>query len=321
VHGVDADVIDAGRMRDVTRYARTVRALTRRFKATGAEAVLSWMPKAHFYAGPAAAARRVPAVWYQHGFADPSARSHAALQRLPARGVIATSATVAELQEAMRPRRPTRVVYPAVDPRLNDSAAPNDGLRVRRELGLAETGPVIGSVGRFQRWKGFHLLVEALPALREQWPEIACVIVGGEHPREPDYPALLERRAEELGVGAQLVLPGWQGEVAPWLAAMDVFVLLSRHEPFGMVIVESMAAGTPVVASETAGPREIVTDGVDGLLVDPTDTVQVSGAIARMLRESALRRSVVAAASARAQEFSLERYRHELERAVLELAE
>ena len=149
-HGVDADVVEAGRMRDVTRYARTVRALTRRMKATRAEAVLSWMSKAHFYAGPAASIRRLPAVWYQHGFADPSTRSHVALQRIPARGVIATSATVAGLQAAMRPKRPARVVYPAVDPRVTDSAVPTDALRARRELGLPEMGPLIGSVGRFQ---------------------------------------------------------------------------------------------------------------------------------------------------------------------------
>ena len=317
--GVDVDVIDAGRIREPVRYAAAVRALSRRFRRTSAEAVLSWMPKAHYYAGPAAALARVPAVWYQHGRASPAARPDVALQRIPARGVIATSASVAEFQSAMRPSRPARVVHPAVDPRLTDSGGPLDTLRVRRELGLAGFGPVIGSVGRLQRWKGFHRLIDALPELRREWPGVRCVVVGGEHPREPDYRESLERRADDLGVRDALLLPGWQADVAPWLAAMDVFVHASDYEPFGMVIVESMAAGAPVVASAAGGPSEIITDGVDGLLIDTSQPDQLAGAIARYLRDPTLRRSVVVAALGRSQAFSVERYRSELERAVLDL--
>jgi glycosyltransferase involved in cell wall biosynthesis len=113
---------------------------------------------------------------------------------------------------------------------------------------------------------------------------------------------------------------GWQSEVAPWLAAMDVFVHLSDYEPFGMVIVESMAAGTPVVASAAGGPSEIITHGVNGLLIDPSEPGELADAVARYLRAPALRRSVVSAGRERASEFSVGRYRTELERAIAELA-
>jgi glycosyltransferase involved in cell wall biosynthesis len=317
--GIDADVVTAGRMREAARYARTVRGLARRMKATNADAVLSWMPKAHYYAAPAAALAWLPAVWYQHGRANRGSRSDVLLQRLPARGVIATSASVAEFQAELRPRRRTRVVHPAVDPLLIERVAPSDVLRVRQELGVTAAGPVVGTVGRLQRWKGFQRLIEALPALRHDWPGIACVIVGGEHPSEPGHGAALLERAAELGVGDNVTLAGWQVDVAPWLAAMDVFVHLSDYEPFGMVILESMAAGTPVVASAAGGPSEIITHEIDGLLIDPTKPGEVSEAIARYLRAPAFRREVVAAARLRAQAFSVDRYREDLADAVLEL--
>jgi glycosyltransferase involved in cell wall biosynthesis len=177
----------------------------------------------------------------------------------------------------------------------------------------------VGTVGRLQRWKGFHHLIDALPALLREWPDIRCVVIGGDHPREPGYREFLESRATELGVRDHLLVAGWQEDVAPWLAAMDVFVHLSDYEPFGMVIVESMASGTPVVASAAGGPSEIITDGADGLLINPAEAGQLSTAVGRYLGEAAFTKSVVAAARARAREFSVERYRDEIERAVLEL--
>lgn len=137
--GVDVDVIGAGRMRDAPRYANTVRALARGFRRTRAEAVLSWMPKAHYYAGPAAALARVPAVWYQHGRADPDARPDAALQRLPARGGdrnlgIRGGVPGGDEAEKARARGASRR-GPAAD-RLR---SPLDALRVRRELGSRDS--------------------------------------------------------------------------------------------------------------------------------------------------------------------------------------
>ena len=185
--GVDVEVAVAGRVRDAARYARTVRTLARRLRKTKADAVFSWMGRAHFYAGPAGVIARVPAVWYQHGRAVPGAKADIALQRLPARGIIATSASVAEAQAAMRPMRPTRVVHPAVQPELLALAGPPDATRARRELGLTDYAPVIGTVGRLQRWKGHQHMIEALPDLRRTWPGIAYVVVGGDHPSEPEY--------------------------------------------------------------------------------------------------------------------------------------
>ena len=121
-------------------------------------------------------------------------------------------------------------------------------------------------------------------------------------------------------MSGSLVLAGWRSDVTPWLAAMDVFVHLSDYEPFGMVIVESMAAGKPVVASAAGGPSEIITDGVNGLLIDPSRPGELAAAITRYLSAPGLRRSVVSAARERASEFSVGRYRDQLERALAELA-
>src|SRR5439155_3346393 len=119
-------------------------------------------------------------------------------------------------------------------------------------------------VGRLQRWKGFHVLVEAMPRILRSHPAAQCVLVGGEHALEPDYKRFLEDRITSLGLQERIHLVGQQQNVAEWTTAMDVFVHASDREPFGMVVVEAMALGKPVVASADAGPTEVITPGVDG---------------------------------------------------------
>jgi glycosyltransferase involved in cell wall biosynthesis len=152
---------------------------------------------------------------------------------------------------------------------------------------LLESGarpPVIGTLGRFVDKKGFADLIEALALLRDQGLPFSATI-GGSGPQEPALRAQIER----LGLSARVSLPGWIVDKAAFFAAIDVFCVPSRHEPFGIVVLEGMAYGRPSVVCDAEGPREIVTDGVDGLIAPRNDPAALAAALARLLGDPALR--------------------------------
>ena len=95
-----------------------------------------------------------------------------------------------------------------------------------------------------QRWKGIHVLIEAMPIILKAHPDAHCVVVGGRHALEPDYPEFVQAKIGDLGLEAQVTLVGLQHNVPEWMQAMDVIVHASDHEPFGIVVIEAMALGT-----------------------------------------------------------------------------
>ena len=307
--GAGASVIPAGRLRQPHRAVGAVWRLARLARRVGADAVLSWMGKAHLYGGPAARLAGVPAVWFQHGLpGDPPGGIDRWAARIPAAGVLTCSEFVAAAQRRLTPRVPVRVVHPAADLGRFDPERQPPPAELRRRLGLPAGGPLVGIVGRLQRWKGMHVLVEAMPRVLARHPDARAVVVGGEWKLEPDYPAFLKSRIDDLGLADRVILAGHQGDVPAWMAACDVVVHASDREPFGMVVVEAMALGKPVVAGAEGGPREVITDGVDGLLAPYGDPAALAAAVLRYLDDPAFAARVGAAARGRAARFSVERY-------------
>jgi glycosyltransferase involved in cell wall biosynthesis len=306
--GIETTVVPAGRLRQAHRYLRTVVRLARLFRTRRVDLAVGWMAKAHLYSGPAAYLARVPALWYQHGMPGPRGALDRIATLLPARGVLTVSRAAADAQGRLWPRRTGGVVHPGVELERFDPGGLPSPLEARRRLGLPSEGPIVGTVGRLQRWKGIHVLIDALPSVLESHPDARCVIVGGRHELEPDYPSYLEERIDALGVREHVVMAGLRPDVPDWMQAMDVMVHASDHEPFGMVVVEAMALGKPVVASDTAGPTEVITDGVDGLLTAYGDAGSLAGAILRYLGDPSFAREVGSAARERARDFSTKRY-------------
>ncbi|GAA1172483.1 glycosyltransferase family 1 protein [Ornithinimicrobium humiphilum] len=145
---------------------------------------------------------------------------------------------------------------------------------------------VILAAGRLEHNKGFDLLIEALPLLSEH---VGLDIVGSGSQEEA-----LRSRARELGLEERVRFlgPTSPSGVLQAMADADVVVVPSRKEPFGIVVLEAWAAGTPVVATSVAGPASFVTDGQDGLLVDPRDPRALAGALQRVLEDDGLWRSL-----------------------------
>jgi glycosyltransferase involved in cell wall biosynthesis len=262
-------------------------------------------------AGAAALLARLPCAWFQVGTPRPDWLDRAAT-RLPARGVMVLSRESGEAQARVRPARRQRLVYPGTSLDAFDPASLPVPAELRRRLGLPESGPLIGMVGRLQRWKGMHVLVAAMPAILSRHPDAHAVIVGGVHETEPEYAAELVLQVRGLGLEDAVRFPGFQSHAAEWLQAMDVVVHASDHEPFGIVVIEAMALGKPVVAGSEGGPKEIITDGVDGLLAPYGDAAGLAWAVCRYLDDPALAARCGAAARQRAAAFDVRRYAREV---------
>jgi glycosyltransferase involved in cell wall biosynthesis len=165
-------------------------------------------------------------------------------------------------------------------------------------------GPVVGFVGRIEARKGTLELVRAAPAVRAARPGARVVIVGDDpYGANPTYRRLVRasRDVEHYG---------WIDGAAGLMRHLDVLVLPSRQEPFGTVLAEAMAVGTPVVATRVGGLAEVVDDGVTGRLVAPGDHAELTEAILEVLDR---RDEMGAAAKERAKRFAAADYARRVE--------
>lgn len=185
---------------------------------------------------------------------------------------------------------------------------------VRAELGVLPGTLLVAMVGHLRWWKGQREVLEALalltPAERDR---LLVVFVGDVAPAERDYREGLERRIGELGLERCARLLGRRDDVPDLMRAADVVLHASTvPEPFGLVVVEALALGRPVIAADAGGPAEIVTSDT-GLLVDPRDQQQITAALRQLLQDSAMRSRLGEAGPARAQAFSIGRNRDAVE--------
>jgi glycosyltransferase involved in cell wall biosynthesis len=150
---------------------------------------------------------------------------------------------------------------------------------MRREWGLHEN-VVVGSIGRLEPRKAHERLLHAMPTILRQTPHAALLIAG----HDPwGYGRHLQELIERLALQKQVRLVGFQGDIPSFLHALDVFAFASRSEGFGQVVIEAMAAGKPVAASNIAPLTEIVVDRKTGILVEPQNPEAFAQAISWLL--------------------------------------
>jgi glycosyltransferase involved in cell wall biosynthesis len=301
--GVECHVIEAGRFRQIWRRVAAVRRVAALARASNADLCFGWMVAGQAMAGPAALLAGVPCAWYQVGTPRPDWLDRFATL-WPAAGVLALSHEGLAAQARLWPRRPVTLVHPgvALDRAAAARATPPAAMRAR--LGLPGAGPIVGTVSRLQRWKGVHVFLDAVALLRRARPDLHAVVVGGPHETEPEYERELHEQAARLGMADAVTFAGFRANAVEWMQAMDVVVHAAAREPFGIVVVEAMALGKPVVAGAAGGPAEIVRDGVDGLLVPYGDAAGIARAVERFLTTPGFAAAAGAAAMARAAEFS-----------------
>jgi glycosyltransferase involved in cell wall biosynthesis len=164
--------------------------------------------------------------------------------------------------------------------------------RVAEYRGSAAT--VVGAIGRLVPQKAMHVLVDAAPGLLAARPGLRVLIVG-DGPLRND----LEAQAVRLGVAHAVRFAGYQEDVVSAYGAMDVFVLPSRDEGFGLVFLEAMAVGVPVVGTRVIGSEDAVEDGVTGLLVPYADPAALAAAVRGILESPDVARRLRVTASER----------------------
>ncbi len=161
--------------------------------------------------------------------------------------------------------------------------------------------PYVLALGRVVAKKGFDLLLDGYAAMDPRLRSADLVIAGAGTALED-----LEGRAEQSGLVSRIHFVGrlTREQVAAAMAGATVFVMPSRLEPFGIVVLEGWRAGTAVVATSRGGPPEFVRDGEDGLLVDPFDASAVARALERLLCDADGRRAMAAAGRRRVEDFA-----------------
>jgi len=187
--------------------------------------------------------------------------------------------------------------------------------RVRDELGLNDRYPVIGIVGQLTPRKGQVELMHVFAQVLENSPRAVLVVVGAPlFNRDLEYAQLLRETSRRLGISEQVRLLGARNDVAAMMGALDLLVVNSTAEPFGLVALEAMAAGTPVLAAARDGLTEIIEHGVDGWLVAPGDKDRMAAAILDLSRRpEACARLAAAGQEKVVASFVMDRYMVELE--------
>jgi glycosyltransferase involved in cell wall biosynthesis len=158
---------------------------------------------------------------------------------------------------------------------------------IRRELGIDETAPLVTVISRLNPAKGVDYFLKAIVTVAQQFPDARFLIVGGSY-FDPAYKPSLEKLSAELGLQNRVAFTGERNDVPAILQESNISVLPSLSEGFSNSLLEAMAAGLPVIATNVGGNPEIVRDGETGFLVPARDPKALSEAIGRILRSPEL---------------------------------
>jgi len=177
------------------------------------------------------------------------------------------------LRFTIAPETKFAVIHSGVD-LSKFSGVTADAFEMKKKLGISEKSFVIGTVGRLTPVKGQRYLLEAATKVVRQRPDTLFVFLG-----DGELLTELTEMASVLGIKDHVKFLGWRPEVADVMSTFDIFVLPSLNEGMGKVLVEAMAMGKPIIASNVGGIPDLVTHGLNGLLVPPADADAMADAI------------------------------------------
>jgi len=281
-----------GKVRSATMVAGRVVGAVRLLRAFRPELVISYTLNDLVVAGLAARFAAVPMVYRAQGDVfGPAAEGRGTwLGRCldPVVRFIRPAIVPTTVGEAERLNRrglgPAAAIPLGVRPPTTEEreAAPE----LRQEQGWEGERPIVALFGRLLHWKGQDVLLRALGRLRRRGVVFGAWIVGdADFGDGRAYSQELRDLVEQEGLTEEVRFLGFREDVPALMAGCDVVCHASRFEPFGMVVVEAMAAGRPVVASDVSGPRESVVEGETGYLVPPGDAAALAQRLERLLSD------------------------------------
>jgi len=229
----------------------------------------------------------VPCITHHHGYTDYNRFDMLFAGCVDAN--IYISNDVGEYHIAQGESRTKRkIIHNGVN--LSDYMQSCDAVQVRKEIDCKPDQVLVGLVARLDWWKGHEYFLEAMAEVASKNNNTKGLIIGGlaelNYDRSIRYLDRLHVMVNSLDLGEKIVFTGHRSDVPCLLAALDVVVhASSTPEPFGLTVIEGMAAGKPVVATAAGGVLDIIQDGVNGLLVPCKDSKAMAGAILKILSD------------------------------------
>jgi glycosyltransferase involved in cell wall biosynthesis len=227
----------------------------------------------------------VKLLWHLHDFA-PLGRFRRFLIALAIRSSDAIAAVSSDVGQSVCPGFPVHIVYNAMVPHEpNANAAPeHEGISDRTEKWIT-----MGYLGRLHEEKGIPILLEAFQILNTDMENIRLIIAGEPSKDDNTTRNELETYAERLHIREKVSFTGRISNISRFYDTIDVFVLPAPREPFGLVILEALSHGCPVIACDAGGPHEILQDFSGAILVTPNDPSSLAKAMATMIRDNSYR--------------------------------
>jgi glycosyltransferase involved in cell wall biosynthesis len=280
----------AGRIRSVAATLQRIRLLRRALLDVSPDVVVSFLTRTNVMSLIAASGLNVPVVV--------SERNNPAAQKV---GRVWGLLRTRLYPSAFGLVTMTRGAMDYFDPRMRRRSwvipNPVDLPKARR---APMASKVLTAVGRLVPQKGFDLLLRAFAEISNDFPDWRLVIWG-----EGEERARLEAERSRLGLDERVEMPGVTARPGIWIDGTDAFVLSSRFEGWGIVLLEAMAAGLPVVSFDCQwGPREMIEDEVNGILVTPESVGALAFALRRLLGDEALRARLGRAATKSTRRFT-----------------
>ena len=281
--GFDVHIVPRTKWRDFRNVAHVVTRLKEIIRDEAIDLVHASENSTFLYASLAGKWAGVPVVWLVY---DPL--TGASLRRKASARLLGTlhpdwiifGTAAAPGGVFRRHSIPTSSISPGID--LNRCRS-GDGARARREFGIPEDAPVVAMFGRVEHFKSQHDCLRAIRRVSINHPAVRAVICGWEN--DPSYSQRVRELRAKLGLEEAVIITGYVPNSVKddILSAADLVVHLARREPFGLAVVEAMAAGKAVVAAEAAGPASLIEDGDSGVLVPIGDVPRIATAIEHLL--------------------------------------
>jgi len=191
------------------------------------------------------------------------------------------------------------VIYNGLDAsQLTPGLSPD---QVRADLGILPGQRVVATVGRLHRVKGHLFLLQAAQKIASQRKDAVFLLVGEGPERQ-----VIEKAIDELSLRDRVIMTGFYRNISELYPVMEIMCLPSLMEGMGLVLLEAMHFGVPVIATQVGGIPEVIVDGESGLLVEPGNSESLAAAIGRLLDDPELQRRLITGGKRRAEEFTVE---------------
>ncbi|MGZ8289801.1 MAG: glycosyltransferase family 4 protein [Telluria sp.] len=248
----------------------------------------------------------VPMVLHARGFNSDTRGNRWVLSRLD-HCIAVSEAVKSELVTLGLPSSKCTVVPEGLDLNLFHPRPPSS--RVYAELGLSGTEPVITLVGGLIDWKGQDVLLDAVPAILEKFPDANILLIGSAHGKDDEFGNMIVERAASQEMRGRVKVLGARTDIPDILSISSIVLHTSTQpEPFGRTFLEGMAMGKPVIASGEGGPLDVITHEVNGLLIEPRNPAKLAEAIIYLLNDPERCRAMGEKAAETARAYSIENH-------------